>query len=71
MLNRKAAHERTAAEEASWELQKLGRMIRMVSRRGDNAVCQRLLSQARVVQGFVENRQYSQALHAARCRMKG
>lgn len=71
MLNRKRAQERTLSEQASRELQKLGRMIRIVSRRGDNAVCQRLLSHARIVQGFVENRQYSQALHAARCRMKG
>jgi hypothetical protein len=46
-------------------------MIRIVGRRGDNAVCQRLLSQARTVQGFVEKRQYSQALLVARCRMKG
>jgi hypothetical protein len=59
------------AEQAAWELQKLARMIRMVRRRGDQAVCQRLLSHARVVQRFVENRQYAQALHVARCRMKG
>jgi hypothetical protein len=52
-------------------LKKLARVIRLVDRRGDQAVCQRLLSHARIVQRFIENRQYSQALHAARCRMKG
>jgi hypothetical protein len=71
MLKRKRAHQRTLAEQAAWELRKLARMIRIVHRGGDQAVCQRLLSHARLVQQFIENRQYSQALHVARCRMKG
>jgi hypothetical protein len=71
MSIRKPASQRTLAEQASRELLKLGRMIRLVDRRGDRAVCERLLSHARRVQEFVEKRQYSQALHVARCRMKG
>jgi hypothetical protein len=71
MSKRKPAHQRTLAEQASWELEKLTRMIRLVHRRGDQAVCQRLLSHARLVQQFAEKQQYAQALHVARCRMKG
>jgi hypothetical protein len=59
------------SEQATWELQKLARMIRIVHRRGDRTVCERLLSHARLVQHFTDNKQYAQALHVARCRMKG
>ena len=71
MQNRKSVKSRSLADQATWEVQKLARMIRIVNRRGDYAVCQRLLSQARTVQDFVEKQKYSQALHAARCHMKG
>jgi hypothetical protein len=70
-MSKQALRPQSVAEQASRELRKLVRMIRLLRRRGDRAVCHRLLSHARVVQEFVENRQYSQALHAARCRMMG
>lgn len=66
-----STHLPTSAELANRELQKLDRLVSMLRRRGHNAVCQRLLSHIHVVEDFIANRQFSQALHAARCRMMG
>jgi hypothetical protein len=71
MTNLSKAHERTLAEQAGRELQKLVRLVRMVRRRGDRKVCQYVLSHAHQIRDFIRHKQYSQALHTARCRMKG
>lgn len=63
--------KRSLADQAAWELQKLVRLIRLVRRRGDRHVCQHVLAHARRIRTFIRQQQYSQALHAARCRMKG
>jgi hypothetical protein len=62
---------RSLAEQSAWELQKLVRLIRLVRRRGDRHVCQHVLAHARRIRTFIRQQQYSQALHVARCRMKG
>ena len=63
--------ERSMPEQASFELTKLLRLVRIARRRGDRKVCQFVLAHARRVRDFIRQQQYSQALHVARCRMKG
>jgi hypothetical protein len=71
MTNENVVHDRTPAEQAGRELEKLLRLVRMVRRRGDRKVCHYVLSHARQIRDFIRHQQYSQALHTARCRMKG
>lgn len=62
---------RSLADQAGWELRKIGRLIRMARRRGDLNICQQLLNHADKIRVFIDQRKYSQALHTARFRMMG
>lgn len=63
--------ELSLAEQASVELTKLVRLVRIARRRGDRKVCHFVLKHARRIRDDIRSGHYSQALHAARCRMMG